>query len=106
MNIKTVENCVENLYNDMIKKDSLWKTNPQKFRSNFENDNKELVEKYSSVFSIVFSDKFNKSGYERLMYMFKMAERVENKDIAEHDASVAVGQRLVDDIVKPQLNKK
>ena len=34
-----------------------------------------------------------------------MAKRVEDKDIAEHDASVAVGQRLVDDIVKPQLNK-
>ena len=34
-----------------------------------------------------------------------MAEKVKNKDIQEHDASVAVGQRLVDDIVKPQLKK-
>lgn len=106
MNIKTVKDCVEKLYNEMKKDDSLWKTNPQEFKLNFENDNKELLEKYSSVFNIVFSDKFDKLGYERLMYMFKMAERVESKDIAEHDASVAVGQRLVDDIVKPQLGKK
>ena len=43
---------------------------------------------------------------QRLKYMIDMARRVQKKDIAEHDASVAVGQRLVDDIVKPQLDNK
>jgi len=106
MNIETVENHVKNLFVQMNNKDSLWKSNPTSFKNNFEDDNRELVEKYSTVFNIVFSDKFDKMGYERLMYMLKMAKRVENKDIAEHDASVAVGQRLVDDIVKPQLYSK
>ena len=54
---------------------------------------------------MLFANKDQKqdSHIERLLYMLQMAERVENKEIAEHDASVAVGQRLVDDIVKPQL---
>ena len=105
MNLDNVEKCVKELYQEMNTTDSLWKKNPQQFKNNFENKNKELFKKYSSVFSIVFRSKFNNEGYERLVYMLQMAKRVEDKDIAEHDASVAVGQRLVDDIVKPQLNK-
>jgi len=105
MDLGNIEKSVTEVYQEMNAKDSLWKTNPQQFKTNFENENKELVKKYSSVFSIVFSSKFNNEGYDRLVYMLKMAKRVEDNDIAEHDASVAVGQRLVDDIVKPQLNK-
>ena len=44
-------------------------------------------------------------GVIRLEYMINMAEKVENKEMKEHDASVAVGQVLVDDIVKPSLEK-
>ena len=43
---------------------------------------------------------------ERFNYMLSMATKVEDKTISEHDASVKVGERLVDEFVKPQLNKK
>ena len=38
--------------------------------------------------------------------MVSMAAKVRNNEISEHDASVKVGQVLVDEIVKPQLEKK
>ena len=43
---------------------------------------------------------------ERLTYMINMAKQVQNNSISEHDASVKVGTRLVDEFVKPQLKKK
>lgn len=106
MSLQKVEKCVTEIYSEMNLNNSLWKKDPKEFKKIFEDKNKELIEKYSSVFNILFSPNFNEQGYERLLYMLKMAQRVENKDIAEHDASVAVGQRLVDEIVKPQIEKK
>ena len=46
------------------------------------------------------------NDYKKIIkkYVFTHKE-IEKKDITEHDASVAVGQKLVDEIVKPQLNK-
>jgi hypothetical protein len=35
-----------------------------------------------------------------------MSNKVKNNDISEHDASVAVGQVLVDKIVMPQIEKR
>ena len=42
---------------------------------------------------------------ERLTYMINMIKQAKSNSISEHDASVEVGQRLVDDFVKPSLNK-
>ena len=105
MNLETVEKSVKEIYIEMNESGSLWGSDPDKFRKEFEKKNSSLVEKYSSVFSLVFSSKFNKEGLDRLVYMLQMAKRVEDNELPEHDASVAVGQRLVDDIVKPQLDK-
>lgn len=61
-----------------------------------------LYENYEPIFKMVMSQSYN---YDRLKYMLEMAKRVERKEIKEHDASVAVGERLVNDVVKPQLKK-
>ena len=37
--------------------------------------------------------------------MVNMAKQVKDNNISEHEASKQVGQILVDDIVKPQLDK-
>ena len=57
---------------------------------------------------MIFDDKFNYEGLNRLKYMLVMADKVKNSNMSEHDASVAVGQRLVDEFVIPTLreNKK
>ena len=41
-----------------------------------------------------------------LEYMVNMAQQVKNKNKTQHDASVEVGQKLVDDFVRPVLPKK
>ena len=37
--------------------------------------------------------------------MLNLANKVKNNVLSEHQASVQVGQILVDDIVKPQMDK-
>ncbi len=59
-----------------------------------------LHDNYLSIWKMVQSESYD---FNRLKYMLEMAKRVETKDIAEHDASVAVGERLVNEVVKPQL---
>ena len=61
-----------------------------------------LYTNYKSIFMMSMSDKYD---YNRLSMMVNMANSVKNNDISEKDASVKVGQVLVDDIVKPQLDK-
>lgn len=69
----------------------------------------EMKEKYSytynnffSLFNICMSKSYN---FERLKMMVYMANDVKNNNITEKEASIKVGQVLVDDIVKPQINK-
>ena len=71
----------------------------------FKNEDQETSKKYSSIFVVLESENLDRKDINRLSYMLDMASKVKNNAILEHDASVAVGQRLVDDIVKPQLKK-
>ena len=73
------------------------------FTNQMKKEFNDLFEALSSVFNISLSDSYD---YNRLKYMFQMSNRVKNNDISEHDASVEVGQVLVDKIVKPQIEKR
>ena len=42
---------------------------------------------------------------ERLTYMINMVKKVKSNNMSEHDASVQVGQRLVDEFVKPKIEE-
>jgi len=104
MKFREINNIISKIQIDMKAKDSLWNTNRNEYINNIKKDHLELVNTYNSIFNIVFNVNFSSDDMERLTYMIKMAEKVQSKSITEHDASVKVGQRLVDDIVKPQLN--
>ena len=56
--------------------------------------------------SIFYSTLENKMDLTTLEYMVNMAQQVKNKNKTQHDASVEVGQKLVDDFVRPVLPKK
>lgn len=73
------------------------------FTNQMKKEFNDLFESMASVFNISLSDSYD---YNRLKYMFSMSNKVKNNDISEHDASVAVGQVLVDKIVKPQIEKQ
>ena len=100
-----VYNIIEKIMLDMKQVDSLWKSDPKAFQIMIKDKYPSLNEHYPAIFRVIFNPNFNINSMGRLKYMINMARRVHTKDIAEHDASVAVGQRLVDDIVKPQLDE-
>lgn len=66
-----------------------------------------LYSDYAPIFNISLTKAYD---YTRLKYMLEMSVKVKNNELTQHDADVAIGQRLVDDIVKPQIpsnkNKK
>lgn len=96
---------INQIYAIMKDSTSLWNKNKELFKSNVYETCPQLYEKYPAILNILFSDRFDDSGIKRLEYMLSMAAKVQQNDVKEHDASVEVGQRLVDDFVKPQLNQ-
>lgn len=62
----------------------------------------ELKEKYESVFNMACSEKYNS---DMLRYLLNQADKVKTGIIDQNTADVKVGQLLVDNIVKPQLEK-
>lgn len=62
-----------------------------------------ISEKIPSIVTIALGESYD---YDRLKFMLNMHTRVKNNEITEKEGSIQVGQVLVDDIVKPSLNKK
>ena len=61
-----------------------------------------IFKNHEAIFNICLSDKYDSN---RLKFMLTMANQVRSGGISEHDASVKVGSELVENIVKPQLDK-
>uniref|UniRef100_A0A6C0IW77 Uncharacterized protein n=1 Tax=viral metagenome TaxID=1070528 RepID=A0A6C0IW77_9ZZZZ len=102
--LNDVNNLILKLKRDIPDPESLFNRNRKKYVELLKNLTS-INDKFPSILNIVESDKFDMDGVLRLEYMIGMAEKVNREEIKEHDASVAVGQVLVDDIVKPSLNK-
>lgn len=58
---------------------------------------------YPTIFEKVLD---NTLDIERFNYMINMANKIDNKEMTNYDASVKVGERLVDEFVKPNLKNK
>ena len=102
-----LKEIVDTLETDLNNKQSNWYTDNSEYCGALSRNYEAQFSKVPAILNIInnTTNKFNKSSCERLKFMITQASRVFNKDIAEHDASVAVGTKLVDEIVKPQLNK-
>jgi len=72
-------------------------------KKDLSSDYEYIANKVPSILNIACSPNFD---YNRLKYMLEMNSKVHNKEITEKEGSIQVGQVLVDDIVKPMLNKK
>ena len=101
----TIEDLLVFLKENMSNKESLFYVNKSEFLKNIRNHFKNTSDNLSAIIQVISQDSFNLEGLGRLEYMINMSKKVKENDMTEHDASVAVGQRLVDDIVKPQLDK-
>ena len=105
MSIQETREMIQKFKEDYENNDSLYYTNKTEYTNYINSTFTNIKEKYPAIITILLGKEFNESYFDRLDFMLNMAEKVENKDMVEHDASVAVGQRLVDDIVKPQLER-
>lgn len=56
---------------------------------------------YNSLFKLCTSTDYD---LNKLMLFIQMASSVQRKEITEHDASVQIGELLVNEYVKPKLN--
>jgi len=105
MSLHKLYSIIDYLKKELSSETSHFYTNKTEFTETVKELYKDEYTKYPAVFTVIFNANFNMDSINRLEFMLSMANKVEDKDIAEHDASVVVGQRLVDEIVKPQLKK-
>ena len=47
----------------------------------------------------------NTPNIYKITYMINMVKKVKSKEMSDYDASVKVGERLVDEFVKPKIEK-
>lgn len=70
------------------------------FQNKMKTTYKTLYDSHPAIFKIAISPSYD---YDRLKYMLEMADKIKKNKITEHDASVKVGEVLVNELVKPQL---
>lgn len=97
--VREMKNRIE-LYH--LKKTDRHLTEDQ-FTSKLEKNYSKLYENFPSIFEKVMMGTLEIS---RLEFMLKMIQDIKKKKVTKHEASVVVGQELVDNIVKPELNSK
>lgn len=73
-----------------------------RFIKKMKKDYQKLHENFPTMFDKVMSGTLE---IERLAFMLKMIGEIGKKKVTRHEASVVVGQELVDKIVKPNLEK-
>lgn len=74
----------------------------EQYKQKLISEHKDLYDAYPGIFDMSMNSTMD---LDRLKYMLSMADKIDNKEMTEHDASVEVGQMLVDDFVKPSLTK-
>tara|TARA_Y200000002_G_C22663971_1_gene657110 strand:- start:674 stop:1000 length:327 start_codon:yes stop_codon:yes gene_type:complete len=61
-----------------------------------------ILAENSSIMAMTLSDKYD---HNILTYMLNMKEKMDNGSLSEREASINVGQILVDKVVKPSIEK-
>ena len=74
----------------------------EEFEKKMQEEFHDLNKKQPSIFKMCMEGSMD---VERLTFMINMIKKVKSNNISEHDASVQVGQRLVDEFVKPIIEK-
>lgn len=72
----------------------------EEFTDKLKNNYQKLHENFPTIFEKTLLGTLE---LNRLEFMLKMIGDIKNKKVTKHEASVVVGQELVDNIVKPKL---
>ena len=93
MALNDIFNLIEKLKRDVSDKESLFHKNRTQYIDIIKNLTS-IDKQYPSILNVISREDFDLNGVKRLEYMIRMAKKVEEKEIKEHDASVTVGQVL------------
>ena len=89
-------------YNDYKSNKKFKKYNEETFKSEMEETYNYLNNNAKSIFNLCLSGKMD---IQILYYMINQVENIKNNNISSYDASIKVGEKLVEKIIKPKLNK-
>lgn len=78
------------------------KHNDKELKKILDEKYKDFINRYKSIYQMCLSGEMD---IKRLEFMLNMMEKVKKNEMSEYDASVKVGTKLVDEIVKPNLKK-
>ena len=77
--------------------------NTTKFQKHLDVEFKKLKDDFPMIYEKTCNGTLE---IERLRFMLKMQGEIRKRKVTSHEASVVVGQELVDNIVKPSLEEK
>ena len=104
-----MNNCNQQLLNEALEVHNIFLTESIKYSDFNISDLKEklsikypLLAENSSIMTMALSNKYD---HNILSYMLNMKEKMDNGDLSEREASINVGQILVDKVVKPSIEK-
>ena len=104
MNIKTE---ISNIMAFRMKHVDLARNKPNKFKTKAETEFSAFNEKYPQIFRLCLQGFFdNPAAINQLESFINLSEKVNNGEVDEKEASVAIGTKLVDQYVKPLINEK
>ena len=106
MSIQNMIDLVKTIQTDYQTKTQAFLQNQKLYVQSIKNDNQDLVKKYTHIFTMLENEKLTNKKFERLLYLLNMALKVNSGNIESKKADIKVGQILVDQIVKPHLDKK
>ena len=98
-NVDKIWTSVNEIYDSKL----LNKLPQEKFVDKMSMEHDYLYSNFPNLFKMACSDLCD---LERIRFMLDNIVNIQTKKMTEHDASVKVGENLVNDFVKPQLEKK
>lgn len=92
---------VRDMDTSMRKHKALKRSNPAEYRKKVSEENQLLYNRFPTIFEMHIEGRLDDTFFE----MLKLRRKIENGEMTEHDASVAIGQKLFDRYVGPVVNK-
>jgi len=89
-------------YQDYSNKKKYTNLSPEEFVKEMENDHPIIKHNFNSIFIQCVNGQMDLNV---ITYMINQAKNIQKNKVSNHDASVNVGQKLVDTFIKPNLEK-
>ena len=102
-----IKETISNIMAYRYKHVDLARNKPNKFKTRIETEFSEFSQSHPQIFRLCLEGFFdNHAALQQLDQFINMSEKVHSGEIDKHDASVAIGEKLVNQYVKPLIDEK